>query len=329
MPAYQEPSHPNMTTSQTGESGYPWLFFYARRSWITGLFVTLFTIGPAGAFYIWYRQSGNNTAPDSIAGLSYATVGTIFLILALVLYSLRRRLRKRAIGKLHASLNWHMFFAIIGLILLLMHSFGNFNPVSGTYAFYGMIALTLSGLVGRVLDRTMPRIIASEVSKVLTVQGEDRITTISQKLQAIVVHNTQEELRGIPVDTTGAPPMPVQGSRANSASLDTTNKLSTPWDLAYISLEPTQQELDRDAPHYRFVPDKKSALTRPGAAMPGAQEQISALQDVQGAMRREQFYRYVIRYWRVLHLLLALLTVGLVIWHLIFAAHILFPTVFP
>lgn len=328
MPTYQEPSYRDMSTPQAGESGYPWLFFYARRSWVTGLIVTLFMIGLAGVFYIWYSQSGNDTAPDSIVGLSYATAGTIFLILALVLYSLRRRLRKRAIGKLHASLNWHMFFAITGLILLLMHSFGNFDPVSGTYAFYGMIALTLSGLVGRVLDRLMPRIIASEVSKVLTVQGEDRITSISQKLQAIVIHNTQEELRGFPVDTTGALPMPVQGSRPNSAPPDTTNKLSTPWDLAYISLEPTQQELDRDAPHYRFIPDKKSALTRPGAAMPGAQEQISALQDVQSAMQREQFYRYVIRYWRVLHLLLALLTVGLVIWHLIFAAHILFPTVF-
>lgn len=328
MPTYQEPSQRNVTTYQTGESGYPWLFFYARRSWVTGLIVTLFVIGLSGAFYLWYSQSGNNTTPYGIAGLSYATAGTIFLILALVLYSLRRRRRKRAIGKLHASLNWHLFFAITGLILLLMHSFGNFNPVSGTYAFYGMIALTLSGLVGRVLDRLMPRIITSEVSKVLTVQGEDRITTISQKLQAIVVHNTQEELGGFPVDMNGALPMPVQGSRPNSASLDIINKLSTPWDLAYISLEPTQEELDRDAPHYRFVPDKKSALTRPGAVMPGAQEQISALQDVQSAMQREQFYRCVIRYWRVLHLLLALLTVGLVIWHLIFAAHILFPTAF-
>jgi len=328
MPTYQEPPHNDVTASQTGESGYPWLFFYASRSWVTGLIVTLFVIGLPGAFYIWYSRSGNDTAPDSIAGLSYAIAGTIFLILALVLYSLRRRLRKRAIGKLHAALNWHMFFAITGLILLLMHSFGNFGPVSGTYALYGMIALTLSGLVGRALDRLMPRLIASKVSKVLTVQGEDGITTISQKLQAIVVHNTQEEIRGFPADTNGSLPMSVQGSRPYSAPLATTNKLNTPWDLAYISLEPTQQELDHNAPHYRFVPDKKSAFTRPGAAMPGAQEQISALQDLQSAMQREQFYRYVIRYWRVLHLLLALLTVGLVIWHLIFAAHILFPTVF-
>lgn len=328
MPTYQEPPHHYMTTSQAGESGYPWLFFYARRSWFIGLIVTLFVIGLSGAFYIWYSQSGNDTGPDSIAGLSYATAGTIFLILALVLYSLRRRLRKRAVGKLNASLNWHMFFAITGLILLLMHSFGNFGPVSGTYALYGMIALTLSGLVGRALDRLMPRLIASKVSKVLTVQGEDGITTITQKLQTIVAHNTQEEIRGFPANTNGSLPMPIQSLRPNSTPLVTTNKLNTPWDLAFISLEPTQQELDRDAPHYRFIPDKKSAFTRPGAAMPGAEEQISALQDLQSAMQREQFYRYVIRYWRVLHLLLVLVTIGLVIWHLIFAAYILFPTVF-
>lgn len=324
-----EPSSTDTTTSQTRETGYPWLFLYAGRSWTIGLVVTLLVIGLGGAFYVWYDRPGNNTAPGSIVGLGYAVVGTIFLILAAVLYSLRRRLRKRVIGQLNASLSWHMFFAIIGLAMILMHSFGNFNAMSGTYALYGMIALTVSGLVGRALDHFMPRQIAAEVHKVLTVQGEDRITTISQKLQAIVVHNTQEELHGFTVNAPGSSnvPMPVQGLRPDSVS-HATNKLNTPLDLAYISLEPTQQELDRDTPHYRFIPDKKSAFTRPGVAMPGAQEQISALQDLDGSMQREQFYRYIIRYWRVLHISLALLTIGLVIWHLIFAAQLLLPTMF-
>ena len=322
-----EPSSTDRTTFQQRETGYPWLFLYVGRTRAIGLIVTLLLIGLGGAFYVWYDQQGNNTAPASMVGLGYAVVGTIFLILAAVFYSLRRRLRKRAIGQLNASLNWHMFFAIIGLAMILMHSFGNFNAVSGTYALYGMIALTVSGIVGCALDHFMPRLMAAEVHKVLTVQGEDRITTISQKLQAIVVHNTQEELHGFTVNAPGSSnvPMPVQDLRLDSVS-HATKKLNTPWDLAYISLEPTQQELDRDTPHYRFIPDKKSALTRPGVAMPGAQEQISALQDVHSSMQREQFYRYIIHYWRVFHVSLALLTIGLVIWHLIFAAQLLLPT---
>ena len=42
-------------------------------------------------------------------------------------------------------------------------------------------------------------------------------------------------------------------------------------------------------------------------------------------MRREAFYRSVIRSWRVLHIALALLTLGLTIWHLVYALQLLLP----
>jgi hypothetical protein len=104
--------------------------------------------------------------------------------------------------------------------------------------------------------------------------------------------------------------------------------LDASWDLAYISLEPTQQELDQIASYYRFIPDKKSALNRPGALMPGAEEHLSEIEDMQLAMRREQFYRNIIRYWRALHIFLAFITIGLVTWHIIFATTILWPRFF-
>jgi hypothetical protein len=322
-----EPLSRNAAPPQAGETGYPWLFFSLRRSWVIGFIVALLVIGLGGAFYVWYNQPGNDTAPDSLVGLSYATLGTVFLVLAAVLYGIRRRLRRRAIGQLHASLNWHMFFAIIGLALLLMHSFGQFNPISGTYALFGMIALTVSGLVGRVLDRFMPRLIAGEVAKVLTVQGEDRVVTISQKLQAIVIDNTEEKSYGFTLNAPGSAAMPLPNyDPGPKGSPLITTKLTTPWDMAYVSLEPIQQELKREAPRQHLVADKKSTFS--GAGMHGAQEQITALQDVHRAMQREQFYRYIIHYWRVFHIALALLTIGLVIWHLIFAAQLLLPRMF-
>jgi hypothetical protein len=47
---------------------------------------------------------------------------------------------------------------------------------------------------------------------------------------------------------------------------------------------------------------------------------------MQHAMQRELFYRYVIRYWRVFHVSLALLTVGLMLWHIVYALQLLLPT---
>jgi len=316
--------------SQHGEKGYPWLFFHRSRSRPLGLAVTLIVIGLCGAFYAWYRVSAKDLTPFSATGLWYGVIGTIFLIFAAVLYSLRRRSRKRAIGQLNAALSWHVFFAIMGLAILFMHSFGHFDPISGTFALLGMVVLALSGLVGRILDHLIPRLIAQEVDKVLTSQGDDRIEAVSQELQTIVVHNKQQ-VRGFKLGNQRltSVPAPSNASTSRSSSLVTgAQPLGVSWDLAYISLEPTQQELDHDAPRYRFVPDKKSALSRPEVLMPGTKEPISELQDMQKAMQREQFYRYIIRYWRVLHIALAFITIGLVIWHIVFVTLLMLPGLF-
>ena len=333
-PYRQSPAF-NAHNSSQSKKGYPWLFFYASRAWKIGVFVSALIITLGSIVYFWYSQSGNDTSPDSTLGLIYATAGTFFLLFALVLYTVRRLSRKKAIGQLNAALNWHMFFAIIGLAMLFMHSFGNFSAISGTYALYGMIALTISGFVGRILDRLLPRMIARQVHTVLNAQGDDRIETISQKLQTIVLHNNQK-LHGfaLPTDTdtpSGSFDLSIPSELPTPTKVSMAPRgmtLHAPWDLAYISLEPTQQELDRDAPHHRFIPDKKSVLDRPETFMPGVEEQLAELHNVNVALRREQHYRYIIRQWRILHIALAFITIGLVIWHLIFAATVLFPGLF-
>jgi len=322
----------NQQDRNHGETGYSWLFFVGGNAWFLRFLVIFLGVAVGVAFSVWYTQHSNDVSPDSSAGYTFAIIGTLFLLMAAFLYSLKRRSHKnRTVGKLYKSLNWHFCFGVLGLVFLSLHSFGNFNPRTGTYALYGMIALAISGIIGRFLDRLGPRLITGEVHKALNVMGDDRIETISQKLQAIVVHNTQD-LHSFAV-------MPGETSRDASRSLVSIDDqlssdfpfmqkdqaLQTPWDLAYISLEATPQELSLEASHYRFVPDRKSELVRPGALMPGAQEHISELQEVEQAMQRELFYRYVIRYWRKFHIMLALLALALTVWHLVYAGQLLLP----
>ncbi|GAC1402558.1 MAG: hypothetical protein NVSMB49_18790 [Ktedonobacteraceae bacterium] len=305
------------------EKGYPWFFSSLTSARVKSMLVALLILGASGALYIWYSRNGSDPYPDSRVGLTFAVAGTLCFVLAGVMYTLRRRSRKRAVGQLNAALQWHIAFAVMALVLLFLHSFGNFNLRTGTFALYGMIAMVISGFIGRMLDHFMPRLITQEVQRALTVQGDDRIATISQKLQDIVVYNAQEV-------------QPFQAPFHQALSLDTLRdgrqemvssprSSSTSWDLAYISLEETPQELSRSEPHYRFVPDKKSALAQPGALIPGAQAQIAALEDVQHALQREQFYRYIIRYWRILHICIALATLGLTIWHIQYAISLWLP----
>ncbi len=313
----------NERSNKNGERGYPWVFSYLTPVRIKTMLVTIFVVVVSGIGYVWYSRNGSDPYPDSTVGLAFAIAGTLCFACAGVLYTLRRRSRKRAIGKLNASLQWHMAFAVMALVLLFMHSFGNFNPRTGTFALYGMIAMVVSGFIGRALDHFIPRLITQEVQKALTVQGDDRIATISRKLQDIVVYNTQEVQ---PFQAPARQELPFNTLRnGKQGTTSPLNNGAASWDLAYISLEETPQELSRNEQHYRFVPDRKSALAQPGALIPGAQAQIAAIEDVQQALQREQFFRYIIRYWRILHICIALATLGLTLWHIEYAVTLWLP----
>ncbi len=307
-------ARPHIAAEETtrGERGYSTLFFYPSGAWVLGLITTLVIIGISAALYMWFDRPGYNRTPAGPAGLAFAFAGTAFFLLALVGYAVQRHSRKRMMGKLNAALSWHVFLAIIALALLTFHAFGHFAAISGTYALIGLIVLSLSGVVGRLLDRILPRKIAALVDKALTAQGDDRGETISQEIRAIVSNG----------NFSARQPAALPPGLATSAA-PVQDALSVPWDLAYISLEPTQQELDRDAPHYRFIPDKKSALSRVDVFMPPAERPMAEWRQIQRAMRREQVYRSLLRLWRILHIALAVIAVGLIIWHIIFATTML------
>lgn len=307
------------------EKGYPWLFGDVGRPWIKTWLTTLLIIVIAIVSFIVYGHFSNDISPDSPAGYTYAIAGTFFMLLATFSYARTRRSRQRKIGQLNGALNWHICFGVIAIVLLCLHSFGNLNPRTGTYALYGLIALIISGFVGRLIDRVAPRQVTKEVRKALTEYGDDRMETISRNVQDIVAYNAQDlhpmtnyMSTGIrsyaQTDLVTPNPMSMGGS-----------ELPGSWDIAYISLAETPQEVSRSNQQYRFVPDRKSNLARPGSLMPGYNDQMEELKNVQKALQHEQFYRALIRYWRIFHVLLVVATIGLTIWHLVYAGELLIP----
>jgi hypothetical protein len=299
--------------SSSGEK-YPWFFLDLSLSWAITFLFTLAMIGLSIVLFIAYGHLSNDPTPDSLAGYAYAIAGTLFMLLAALGYSRRRRSRKRSVGQLNGLLHWHISFGIIAIVLLFLHSFGNFNPRTGTYALYGMIALVISGVVGRFLDRVIPKLTAQAVKRALTEQGEDRVDLHTRTIESIVSYNKQE-LHSL------KPQKRDKQATANEAK----KTLTTTWDLAYISLEETPQEVKQNEGHYRFVPDHQSELGKPETLMPGIRKHLEELRSVQSALQREEYYRAIIRYWRVGHVALAVLTVGLTLWHLEYAATLLIP----
>src|SRR5260370_4545154 len=298
-----------------------------RYPWLITVLTTLGIIILALVTLLIYTRISNDRSPDGTVGLAYAIAGLFFMGLATAGYTLSRRSRKRIVGALNAALNWHISFGIIALFMLFLHSFGNFELVSGTYALFGLVALVISGVIGRILDRFVPRLIAHEVNIALTEQGDDRIESVTRTLHDITTYHkdqahsfkTQSDLLVAEKD--------MHAATAHLVSRDGT-ALPTSWDLAYISLAETPQEIERDAEHYRLVPDRKSSLSDPSPLIPGLQEHMAEFHTVQQTLQRQRLYRAIIRYWRVFHVCLSLLTICLTLLPLEFAATILFPRFF-
>jgi hypothetical protein len=227
---------------------YPWHFFYPSRAFLIGLCVSAAMIGSGVAIFLWYVRTGGATEPLSRLGLAFGLLSTCLFIAAAIGYTWTRRSPSRSIGKLNATLQWHVFFAIMGLAFALMHSFGHLERISGTLSLYGLIAVAASGLLGRVLDRVLPRLIAIEVNRALTGQGEN-------VLEAVFHH--EEGSKGV------------------------------------------AQRLPANVLEYVVRGDLE-------------------------AQRREKHYRTLLRTWRLMHIAIAIVTVGLICWHLIYAAQVLF-----
>ncbi len=318
------------------QKGYSWFFFHMSSSLVTGLLSTVLVVGTGSLFYTLYYQFGNDIAPDSIAGYAYAIIGTCCILLAAILYTIQRRSRKRSLGQLNVAQNWHIFFATTGIAFIFMHSFGNFNAKTGTYALYSLIALIISGFVGRALDRIVPWLIAREVDKVLTPQGEDRVESISRNLQ------TQAETRFHPPLMSGLPSR-LPGSPSQGFSISRRQGLPHgrdisgpyndegqpmnmpwhPWDMAFLTPANTRGKNIGEEDIRNFMSSNHIVPVQAGLLMSQARQHLAEIRKTAQALEREQFYRYLIHYWRLFHVLLALLTVGLIIWHLVYVGQLL------
>jgi hypothetical protein len=104
----------------------------------------------AGAWYIGKLELYK---PDSPLAYNLGLVGGISMAL-LLLYPLRKRFRfMRSLLPLRYWFGAHMALGIFGPVLIMYHSNFQMHSKNGAIAFYSMMAVFLSGLVGRVIYR--------------------------------------------------------------------------------------------------------------------------------------------------------------------------------
>jgi len=236
-------------------------------------------------------RSGD-VAPDSLYGYIFAIAATVLLVLVGVGYTLRKRLRRRRFGLLHTALSWHVVGGVLGLALILAHAAGNFHPRTGTYALCSLIALVITGVIGRQLDRIAPRIAARYALKTLTSDGEERLDTLVSAL------NERSATR-----------------RERRQAATRQSEPGAPWDLAYYDLRATDDQIPA------LLNQQTRGRAHAVSASSGAQAAESL--DLRRAIGFERLCLDLIRVWRYLHTALSVLTLVLILWHLEFAATLL------
>ena len=250
-------------------------------------------------------------------GYGFAIAGTALLLLVGAGYPLRKRIGRRWPGRLHTIMAWHIAGGMLGLLLILMHAAGNFNPRSGTYALWGLIGIVISGLIGRVLDRFSPRLATGAALKALGASGEERLDDLEQELVVMAGNQHLRRAAGQEQEAQG-----------------------TPWDLAYYDLDPEVEDIPAllsqgvrgdTGPILDLSQISGPLVAQPSRPMPrlgdARRQTTSAVMRqataIQRAMGREKFYLSLIRVWRRVHILVSLVALGLLIWHIEYAVTLL------
>lgn len=105
-----------------------------------------------------YMPFAINGAPraSGLLGHTLGIVGFAMMLMTETLYSLRKRARGHAWGRMSAWLQFHIFTGIVGPYMVLLHSAWQSNGLAGAVMLLTVIVVA-SGFIGRYIYTAVPR----------------------------------------------------------------------------------------------------------------------------------------------------------------------------
>lgn len=109
--------------------------------------------------------------PAGIWGHGMGIAGSLSMILGIVLYMARKRMRYLSrFGLLKHWLEFHIFLCTLGPILVLFHTSFKFGGIVAV-SFWSMVAVFISGIIGRFIYIQIPRTIEGRELTLTEVRG--------------------------------------------------------------------------------------------------------------------------------------------------------------
>ena len=107
----------------------------------------------------FYHPSHDYFKPSGLFGHGLGIVGTLLILIGVVSYIARKRYKSLArLGRLKYWLEFHIFLCSLGPVMILFHTAFKFGGIV-SIAFWSMVAVVLSGVIGRFIYIQIPRTI--------------------------------------------------------------------------------------------------------------------------------------------------------------------------
>jgi hypothetical protein len=152
----------------------------------------------------FYHDDHEWLKPSGIWGHGLGIFGSLAMLIGVATYMMRKRMRSMArMGKLKHWLEFHIFLCVLGPILVLFHTSFKFGGLV-SISFWSMVAVFLSGIIGRFIYIQIPRSIEGRELSLNEIRGMKRDLSVVLKtaypLHQDIIETILESTR-----TTGNP----------------------------------------------------------------------------------------------------------------------------
>ncbi|HMZ06336.1 MAG TPA: hypothetical protein PK078_01875 [Anaerolineales bacterium] len=123
-----------------------------KELWFAFVVCVLITMG-YGAVVVLNREI---PAASEFVGHTLGIIGFLLMLMTEIFYSLRKRTRSAAWGRMSTWLQFHIFTGLVGPFMVLLHTSWKFNGLAGATTLLTII-IVFSGFIGRYIYTRIPR----------------------------------------------------------------------------------------------------------------------------------------------------------------------------
>jgi len=95
-------------------------------------------------------------AASEFFGHTLGVIGFTLMLMTETLYSIRKRSRTAALGRMSTWLKFHIYMGLVGPFMVLLHTSWKFNGIAGATTLLTII-IVFSGVIGRYIFTRIPR----------------------------------------------------------------------------------------------------------------------------------------------------------------------------